>query len=166
MNIINAVADICIKEDVNHGVVPLFRISVLFRLFEYSDIAVGGLDRFFRFVQALFVILVKAVLTPCFFVCLHIGGLGVLIDSGDMSSLAAVVQTRLEDEIEFIADFLGIHGEQCFDSAAQIARHEIGAAHVIFRRTVVEEIIDARVFQITVQNADDPDVFANSGGRQ
>lgn len=68
MNIINAVADICIKEDVNHGVVPLFRISALFRLFEYSDIAVGGLDRFFRFVQALFVILVKAVLAPRFFV--------------------------------------------------------------------------------------------------
>ena len=94
---------------------------MLFRLPEYCNVAVGRFDCVLCLGQSLFVVFVKYILTACFLVSDHAGGFCVLIDSCDPASFAAVIQSCLKNQIQFIADLFCVDREQCFNTAAQVA---------------------------------------------
>jgi len=68
------------------------------------------------------------------------------------------------DPVEDLASDFGVeNGEDHLDAAMEIAGHKIGAAEVDEWITVVVKDIDAAVFEETVDDAADADVFAEAG---
>ncbi len=63
---------------------------------------------------------------------------------------------------------MGLHGrlldwEQDFDPPIQVARHQIGAAHVKRRIAIVVEVVDARMLQEAADDTHHLDIIADSG---
>src|SRR6266576_2348313 len=73
-------------------------------------------------------------------------------------------QVRFENIVADPAHQLRLrHGYDHFDTAIQIARHQVSAADVHFLLTAVAEIVDPAVLQKPADYTDDPDVLADAG---
>lgn len=65
------------------------------------------------------------------------------------------MQAAIENKIEFTANGIRFDRKQNFDTATDIARHNVRTADIIDRIAVVCKTVDACMFQKTVQNTDD-----------
>src|SRR5258708_14544974 len=76
----------------------------------------------------------------------------------------SIRQVRFKNIIAYPAHQLRLrYGYDNFDTAIQIARHQIRAADVHFLLTTVAEIVDTAVLQKPADYTDDPDVLADCG---
>ena len=80
----------------------------------------------------------------------------------DLSSLQRVFQAIFDDSFQFGLNFLIINGGKYFDPVVQIPGHPVGRTCQADHITCIFENENSRMFQITVDNSVDPDVFAYS----
>jgi len=80
------------------------------------------------------------------------------------ASLGVIGQVGGLDPIEDLASDFGVeNGEDHLHASMEVARHEIGAAEVDERVTIVMEDVDPAVLEEAVDNAANADVFAEAG---
>ena len=140
--------------------IPALNSSSVFLWPDIAEDAETGVGRFVLvlFPAALTVIFVERQLAAGLLPALLPEDAGILIEAADMPSLAFVGEHGLQNEVQLFPVFGGIHGDQQFDPAVEVARHQVGAADVILGRTVAGEEVDPGMFQKAVDDADDPDI--------
>ena len=84
---------------------------------------------------------------------------GDFFDRGDENVSVFNYLNSIQNKIQFPPYLFLFHRNKDFNAASEVSLHQIGTADKVFRRTVVSEPEDSGMFQKTVKDTDNCNIF-------